>query len=253
MKRRGDFWAQLVRRGPRGVTLTEAGRLLYERAGTILELTRAAQREVSGLGKGLAGTVCMAVAHSAWGLAPAGRLTGLASGHPDVSLELRAVPTSRAIELVGSGAAEVGVVRTPFPSQGLRCRYAPHEPLVAVMPAALEVGGELSVTSDALAQAPLACDGRVLAALGPLLAGRGLAPRVACRTSEALATCAAAASGLGVGLVPQSVLRVCDTGRCFIKTVAERDLETRAAVVWKAGRTLTPLAEHVIGLLGDLS
>ena len=235
--------AQLVRRGPRGVTLTEAGRILYERARRILAMATATAREVSSVGKGLTGTLCLAICDSAAGLAPGERLAELSSLAPDVSLEVRTGSVSEVLELVNSGIAEIGVVRTPFSSQGLRVRYAPAEPLVAIMPPSLERGEELEVTLAQLEGVPLVCDRRVAAALDR-------APF--CLTEDARATCSCAASGLGVGLAPRSLLTVCDTGPCYIKTLVEKDLESRAAVIWKAERPLSPLAERAVALLGEL-
>lgn len=236
--------AQLVRRGPRGVTLTEAGRLLYERAGRILAMATATAREVSSVGKGLTGTLCLAICDSAAGLAPGGRLAPLAALAPEVSLEVREGGVPEVLELVASGIAEVGVVRTPFATQGLRTRYAPAEPLVAVMPPELERGDELTVLLAQLEGVPLVCDSRTAASLGR-------APF--CVTEDARATCSCAAAGLGVGLVPRSLLTICDTGPCYIKTLAEKDLESRAAVIWKAERALSPLAERAVALLGELA
>ena len=234
---------QLVRRGPRGVTLTEAGRLLHERATRILAMATATAREVSSVGRGLTGTLCLAVCDSAAGLAPSARLAELAALAPDVSLELREGSVPQVLELVTSGIAEVGVVRTPFSTQGLRTRYAPAEPLVAVMPPALERGDELTVLLAQLEDVPIVCDARTAHALGR-------APF--CVTEDARTTCSCAAAGLGVGLAPRSMLAVCDTGPCYIKTLTEKDLESRAAVVWKADRALSPLAERAVALLGEL-
>ena len=235
---------QLVRRGPRGVTLTEAGRLLHERAARILAMATATAREVSSVGKGLTGTLCLAICDSAAGLAPGARLAQLAERAPDVTVEVRCGSVPKVLELVAGGIAEVGVVRTPFSSQGLRCRYAPAEPLVAVLPPKMERGSELEVGLADLAGVPIACDRRTAALLPE-------APF--CLTDDDRATCACAAAGLGVGLVPRSLLAVCDTGDCYIKTVTEKDLETRAAVIWKADRALSPLAERAVSLLGELS
>ena len=238
-----ELGTQLVRRGSRGVTLTEAGRLLHERAARILAMATATAREVSSVGKGLTGMLCLGICDSAAGLAPGARLAELAERAPDVTVEVRGGSVPEVLELVAGGIAEVGVVRTPFSSQGLRCRYAPAEPLVAVMPPAMERGAELEGDLSELAGAPLVCDRRTAA----LLANRPF-----CLTDDSRATCACAAAGLGVGLVPRSLLAVCDTGDCFIKTVTDKDLETRAAVIWKADRALSPLAERAVALLGEL-
>ena len=223
-----------MRRGPRGVTLTEAGRLLHERATRILAMATATAREVSSVGKGLTGTLCLAVCGSAAGLAPGARLAELAQLEPDVSIELREGSVPEVLELVASGIAEVGVVRTP---------YAPAEPLVAVMPPALERGDELTVLLAQLEGVPIVCDARTATALGR---------EPFCVTEDARSVCSCAAAGLGVGLVPRSLLSVCDTGPCYIKTLVEKDLESRAAVIWKADRALSPLAERAVALLGEL-
>ena len=245
-----ELGTQLVRRGPRGVTLTEAGRLLYDRARRILAMATATAREVSSVGRGLTGTLGLAVCGGGAGLAPCARLAELARRHADVSLEVREGSVPEVIELVASGIVEVGVVRTPFPPQGLRCRYAPAEPLVAVMPPELETGGELSVEAGELAGSPIVCDRRTSSALAHDCPGL---PAPFCLTEDERTTCSCAAAGLGVGLVPRSLLAVCDTGPCFIKTVAEKALETRAAVIWKADRSLSPLAERAVALLGELA
>ena len=240
-----ELGTQLVRRGPRGVTLTEAGRLLHERATRILAMATATAREVSSVGKGLTGTLCLAVCDSAAGLAPGTRLAELSSLAPNVALELREGSVPEVLELVTSGIAEVGVVRTPFSTQGLRTRYAPAEPLVAVMPPALERGDELTVLLAQLDDVPIVCDARTAA-------GLNLGSEPFCVTEDARSVCSCAAAGLGVGLVPRSLLTVCDTGPCYIKTLAEKNLESRAAVIWKADRALSPLAERAVSLLGEL-
>ena len=239
-----ELGTQLVRRGPRGVTLTEAGRLLHERATRILAMATATAREVSSVGKGLTGTLCLAVCDSAAGLAPGTRLAELSSLAPDVALEVREGSVPEVLELVTSGIAEIGVVRTPFSTQGLRTRYAPTEPLVAVMPPALERGDELTVLLAQLEDVPIVCDSRTAASLERI---------PFCITEDARSVCSCAAAGLGVGLVPRSLLTICDTGPCFIKTLAEKDLDSRAAVVWKADRALSPLAERAVALLGELT
>lgn len=248
-----ELGTQLVRRGPRGTSLTDAGRLLYERATRILALAAATEREVSSLGKGLAGTLCVAMDGSTAGLVPQARLAELASLFPAVALEVMGGTTPEVIDLVRGGVAEVGVIRTPFASQGLRCRYAPTEPAVAIVPPSCEVGDELSVSLPELEGVPVACDRRTADVLRRALEGRDLAATVACLTEDARTACSWAASGMAVGIVPRSLLRVCDTGDQFIKVISDRALETRAAVIWRAEGALSPLAERAVALLGDLS
>ena len=64
--------------------------------------------------------------------------------------------------------------------------------------------------------------------------------------------CTWARGGMGVALAPETLLPVTDTGDCFIKVIAEKGLSTRQAVVWKADRYMSPLAQRCLALLGDL-
>ena len=47
----------LFERGLRSITLTDAGKLMYERANTILDMASAAKMEIDSLGNGLRGTL----------------------------------------------------------------------------------------------------------------------------------------------------------------------------------------------------
>lgn len=240
-----ELGAELVRRGPRGVTLTEAGELLLLRARRILELSSACAREVSSIGKGMRGTAILAIDPSAAGLLPQTRLSQLTELWPEVNVEVREGATTNVVDEVLSGIADVGLVRTPFVSKGLMCRYAPAEPLVAVMPPALEAGGELEVSLGELESLPLAASADV----ADLLRAAGSEAKPCSRVADPRTACALAAAGAAVALVPQSILQVADTGAAFIKTVPAPALETRTAVIWASERAHSPLVDRLLGLL----
>ena len=243
----------LVVRGPRQARLTEAGQLLYERATKILAMAAAARREVASVGSGMTGTLAVGISPDCAGLAPAARLLELRDRYPDVSVEVSEGVTSEVLDLLEGGIVDVGVVRTPFKSDGLRCRYAASEPLVAVMPACFEVGAELSCTPVDLAASPLVLARRQAAPVRSAFGERGVQPQVACLVDDVRTAALWAREGMGVALVPRSLIRVTDTGEQFIKVLECRELETRPAVVWRADRTLPSLAERAISLLGELA
>ena len=177
-----ELGVTLVVRGPRQARLTEAGHLLYQRATKILAMTAAARREVESVGSGMTGALSLGVCPDCAGLVPAARLRELRERFPEVSVEVSEGSTSEVLELLEGGIVDVGVVRTPFKSEGLRCRFAAAEPLVAVMPTDLEVGSDLSCThrgpcgGAARPRSPSGAGGQLsLCREGPLAAG-GLRP-----------------------------------------------------------------------------
>ncbi len=243
---------RLVVRGPRACTLTEAGQLLYERAVRLLAMAQATKAEVACVGKGMTGCLRLACVPSSAGLVPGARLSELAGLYPDVTIEVTRAATPEALELLDAGLADVAVVRTPFSSDGLRCRYAASEPMVAVMPAALEVGGDLDCGPGDLAGAPLVVARDDRTRLEQVFSQQGIDYCCSVQTADQMMAALWAREGMGIALVARSLIRVVDTGECFIKELRCKELESRLAVVWQAQRTLSPLAERAIALLGEL-
>lgn len=157
---------------------------------------------------------------------PAARLRELRDRFPEVSVEVSEGSTSEVLELLEGGIVDVGVVRTPFKSEGLRCRFAAAEPLVAVMPTDLEVGSDLSCTLEDLAAVPLALARRQVPAVGSAFAEKGLSPQVACVMDDVRTCVLWAREGMAVALAPRSLIRVTDTGDQFIKVVDCRGLDS---------------------------
>ena len=240
-----------MRRGPRSATLTDAGKLLYERATRILALTQATKRDVEGVGKGMTGVLTLGVDASCAGSVPGTRLVELAST-PNVSVELREGDTPQVLEMLEGGVVDIGVVRTPFASAGLRCRYAKTERMLAIMPPALEVGSEMEVTCTQLSGVPVVLARRLEEQVRATFDEAKAELSVGCVVDDERTACTWARGSMGVALAPETLLPVTDTGDCFIKVIAEKGLSTRQAVVWKADRYMSPLAQRCLALLGDL-
>ena len=248
-----ELGVTLVVRGPRQARLTEAGQLLYQRATKILAMTAAARREVESVGSGMTGALSLGVCPDCAGLVPAARLRELRDRFPEVSVEVSEGSTSEVLELLEGGIVDVGVVRTPFKSEGLRCRFAAAEPLVAVMPQDFEAGSELACTPEDLSGVPLVLTRRQVGPVRDAFGEKDIESQVACLVDDVRTAALWAREGMGVALVPRSLIRVTDTGEQFIKVLDCRELESRPAVVWRADRTLSPLAERAIALLGELA
>ena len=187
------------------------------------------------------------------GLMPGSKLLDLRQRFPEVEFEVREGTTPEVCELLEGGIVDIGIVRTPFKSDGLRCRYAPSEPLVAVMPPASEVGQEATCTAEDLSGLDLIASARLVPELRKVFEIGGHKLKLCCQTDDPRTAALWAREGMGCALVPRSLICVTDTGDQFIKVVDCRELESRAAVIWKAQHVPTPLFQHVIAALGDLS
>lgn len=243
-----ELGVTLVERGPRGVTLTEAGKLLYDRACSILAMASATRHEVEGFGHGARGTLSVGLISSAGGQVPGRRLAELVSSYPDIRIELHEANTYQLLELLDRGVVEVAVVRTPFPADGLECRYLKPTPMMALTSPRHPCGSGDVVGLEDLRDVPLVLYRRFTQIVEDAFADQGLKPLVGCVCDDARTACTWSRAGFGVALVPQTIIPVMNVEGLLPKRVDVARLATRIGVIWREGHQLSPLARRFVDL-----
>lgn len=104
---------RLVDRLPRGVALTEAGRLLAGHAREIFARRDLAVRDLKELSGMARGRLSLAASRTVGSYLLPGVLARFAAAHPAVAMEVRVSNTRSCVEMVRSGAAEIGLVEGP--------------------------------------------------------------------------------------------------------------------------------------------
>lgn len=128
--------AQLVVRGGRSVVPTAAGAVLVERARRLLrdadDATDAVKRHVEGrVGRVRLGTSTGILVH----LLPR-VLELMARAHPEIDVEVSILGSSEAMERLGQGTLDVGLVATPQPARReLLMSHWRSDPMMAFLPA----------------------------------------------------------------------------------------------------------------------
>lgn len=247
-----ELGVTLVKRNARGVELTDAGQLLYERAEKILAMVSSAKYEVESVGKGFSGVLSLGLSPSARGIIPGERMLEFLKGYPNVGFEIHEGTAYEVIDLIERGIVDVGAMRTPFQAKSLACRYARPEPMVALVPPQFPCGGERGqVTLQDLASVPLVIYRRIELLVRGAFSDEGIVPYVSCLDDDAQTSCIWAKRGLGVALVPASTARDLDAGGLATKEVRSDRLVTRLAVVWDKNRYLSPLAQMFVELFEE--
>ncbi len=127
-----EIGTPLFLRGARKVELTDAGRLLYERAQAILSLAENTGRELQDRTQGNTGTLRLGVVSSAVDVAVARWLSPFSGLHPGIHYEITESNTYHLIELLSDNLIDLAFVRTPFrPSVHLVSRPLTSEPILA--------------------------------------------------------------------------------------------------------------------------
>jgi DNA-binding transcriptional LysR family regulator len=247
-KLENELGVKLVDRNARGVTLTGAGEVLYERAVSIIDQVSAAASEAREFGQGKRGTLSIGTVSSSGNLVPSQQMAKLAADFPAVRFSVHEGNTFEVLDMLRAGAIDVGIVRTPFKTEGLQMTYAAPEPMVAVSWNERWLAGEGPVSVSDLDGVPAVMYRRFEALMRQAFDQAGCSLAVICMTDDARTALLWARQRFGVALVPQRIASMAPYAGATVRPIDCPDLVTRQALVWMEGRRLSPLAQRFIEL-----
>lgn len=247
-----ELGVTLVKRGPRNIELTEAGRLLHNRAEQILDMAAATKREVENYGKGMSGVLSIGTISSSEGIVPNEKMLELTKRYPDIRFEVYESNTFTIIEMLEKGIIDLGIVRTPFQYNLLECRFAELEPMVAVMSQDYLCGeAKDTISLEELIDKPLIVYRRFEELILEAFEEIRVEPYISCKTDNARTTLTWAKSNFGIGIIPKSAYMSSPTEALVAKEILHDKMQTRVAVVWLKDQYLSPLAELLVNLFEE--
>ncbi|MFV2142894.1 LysR family transcriptional regulator [Isoptericola sp. G70] len=212
----------LLQRAGRGVRLTEAGRLLADRAGEIIARVEGAQRELDALAGLRAGRARLAAFPSALATIVPEAVTRLRRDHPGIGVSLVEAEPPEAVAALQAGEVDVALVFEHSDVRHTRSvddlsRFQTTRVLDDTVHLVTAHGGRGPAggsgrTGSALLRAHeddawiAGCE-RCRADLVARCAAAGFAPRLAFETDDYVAVQALVAAGAGVSLLPGLALR----------------------------------------------
>ncbi|WP_219414339.1 LysR family transcriptional regulator [Pseudonocardia nigra] len=196
----------LLQRAGRGVRLTEAGRLLVERAEEILGRVEAARTEIAQHAGLRAGRVRLAAFPSALATLAPRAIARMAVTHPGVEVALTEAEPPAALLALQRGEIDVALAfehgDAPPPTRGIVTAPLLDEPLYAVTPRDRDWPGRRSELSTYRDERWIAGCERCRAHLVAACARAGFAPSIEFEMDDYVAVQALVATGLGVSTLP---------------------------------------------------
>jgi DNA-binding transcriptional LysR family regulator len=197
--------AQLLQRVGRGIRLTEAGRLLADRAAEILGRIDAADTELSAHVGLTAGQVRLAGFSSAIGSLVPHAAGVLSRQHPGLRISLTDTHPPEALELLRTGKIDIAIVfrydETEPEPDNVRLHHLLDDPVYLL---STRRGRKLGALRDATWIA--GCD-RCRSHLLSLCAAEGFEPKIGYTSDDMVVVQALVAAGLGVTTLPGLALR----------------------------------------------
>lgn len=235
----------LFERSRQGVTMTEAGKLLYQRSEELLQFADSTKLEVSHIGKRQVLRLGM-TSTTVGPILPI--ISAFVQKHPEVTFEVHDGSTYSLADLLRNGIIDVSVVRTPLQLDDLDYQLFCEEPMIAVSGPGVS-GGGLSLKE--LTGTPLILYRRYERFLLDAFHSQGLEPRVLCVCDDTRDAMQWAEQGLATAIFPRSMENLCK-GLC-IRPIQEESLNTKILLIWRSGKPPRAIVREFLEICADNS
>ena len=250
-----ELGVKLFDRNGKGLQLTEAGQLLKVKAELLLSQFNETLDEIKELEQGVKGVLSIGAVFSCISLLPK-PIEQFRQMHPQVSFKILEGDHYYIGEQLEKRAVDVVFARLPFegltdPKQ-LEMLKLPSDPFVVVVPAKWkELKQKQMFTLNELANYPLVTlktdqtthmHEQVIQAFYQAK----LEPEVICECSSVAITVALIAEGIGIALLPQSVMSSFNDPRVVMVPLTEGNLTSEFALIWLKDHYLPKSARFFI-------
>ncbi len=225
----------LFDRGARSIRLTDAGKIFFDRAASILNMADSAVKEMHDLRLDGKGTLRLGLISSA-GPYIMEKIKTFHIEHPDIIFQVYEANTYELIELIHSGVIEVSALRTPFNKEGLEIKYIHSEAVAAIGKESFFEGMADEIYLEELKEKPLIIYRRWQNIIIGIFKEKGLYPHILCINDDARTTLQWAKEGMGIGLLPEYLCNENKDGIVKRRILAGNTLDTELAVVRKKGK-----------------
>jgi LysR family hydrogen peroxide-inducible transcriptional activator len=246
----------LLNRLGRRVVLTDAGRLLLERAQAILAAVDEAERRLMDSDGLEAGRLAVgAIPTIAPYLLPLA-LEGFTQRHPNIELTVQEDVTRNLVAAVVEGELDLALVALPIADKHVEVEPILTEPLFAALPREHPLTRRRSITIQDLGAEPfillneMHCLGEQVISL---CRAHDCQPKIACRSAQIATIQALIGLGHGVSLLPDMARRVDHSNRIVYRSLAKEEPQRTIAAIWHRQHYHCPSAKHFLAGLHELA
>ncbi|WP_407314482.1 LysR family transcriptional regulator [Desulfosporosinus sp. SB140] len=235
----------LIERNTRKIQITDAGRLLQNRAKQILELTEKTAKELRDIKEGLQGTLSIGTVSSA-GETLLPLIQRFHEEYPCIDFHIRESGTFEILELIKSGVVEIGIIRTPFNQDSFECINLYAVPMVAGALGKLFWDGDGCLELTELKGKPLLMYNRYTTEIKEACRKVGFEPNIMCRIDDTRFILSWANTGMGIAIIPKDMVGLLPDSKLVFREIKEESLVTRTVIIWIKNRYLSAPVRHFL-------
>ncbi|MFR8451663.1 MAG: LysR family transcriptional regulator [Fusicatenibacter saccharivorans] len=228
-----ELQVPLLIRGTKKITLTEAGKTLYEQAGTLLMLADLTRREV--VKSSQSATLHIGMTPST--VSAARRLSApvFRKQHPQIHFDVHEGSTFALKDQLENHVIDLTTLRTPIVLNGCETKTLLKESITAMaLPSHPLFAGRETLSLTELAEQPLILSNRYRKYMLSAFEQAGLFCDIYLTCEDARTAMTMAEKGLGIALLPASMLNL--THKLKACTITDADLTTEILLAWRKGR-----------------
>lgn len=226
-----ELGVQLFYRGTKKITLTEAGRVLYTRAGSLLTMADITRREVVKTSH--AATIHLGMTPSTVPMM-ADRLARFMERHPEIHFDIHDGTTFTLKSQLENRMVDITTLRTPIVLGGLRYKTLEKEPLLAMTAAPRTKNPERAVTLTELSRERLILSRRYRSYVLSAFDDAGVSGDVYYECEDARTSLTLAMRGLGTAILPAS-MQILSENICA-REILGPEFTTDILLVWRDER-----------------
>lgn len=246
-----ELGIKLLERGPRQISLSQAGQLLYCRAKTLLTLADTAAKELKEFAATRTETLHLGTISTTSAIILDPRIMEYHKKNPHIRFEIHEGNTNELFGWLNAGIVELAITRTPVADESFRCFcLRPPEPMVALMRRELDwCMGRSQIAFSELAGRPLIYHRRYRTLVEDECRKNGFSPYCV-SISNVRNSVLWAASGIGIALVPQAAVFYAPGNGLVSKALDFPPADSQQCVAWHRERPLSPPARRFLSVLG---
>ena len=240
-----ELCARLFIRGPRSMTLTDAGRLFYQHAQNILDLSERAVKDLQQYKKEDRGSLRIGMVSSSEVPCVLEKMLPFRERFPHIDFRIYEGNTYQLLDWLKENKIELAFARTPFTDENFECTFLKEDVMTVVGKQEFFSGCENEYLSLAeLSKMPLIIYRRWEAILNHGFREAGIpVPEYYCICDDARTCLAWASSGFGTAIVPSSVCETVLAEDVVVKRLTGVQTKTKIILIQKKGRYLSETAE----------